>query len=194
MINSYAYYDALSISLKLSDTKPSISEIELHLFGYLACLLSLYKRRPASTWKYEFALTKYAFPFSPSLHKAIDALIINRYFVTHEGIVKTTSTATSEYRELTEFSLYSEREEFLEVACSCALVIPGGNIRDSLTNLPPIKSQMRLEQSADILGDISIRILHDHFEFLYNIIGRTTEDLIIPALAWLYYLDLMGDG
>lgn len=194
MINPYAYYDALSISLKLSDTKPSLSEIEFHLFGYLACLLSLYKLKPASAWKYEFALTRYAFPFSPSLHVAIDALINHQHFLLHEGRVELTGTAKSEYLELSEFSLYADREAFLETACSCALVIPGGNIRDSLANLPQIKSQIKLEQSANILSDFSINILHDHFELLYNTIGKTTEDLIIPALAWLYYLNSSGDA
>ena len=135
MINPYAYFDCLAISTRLQKVFESVAEAEVHLFTYLACLLSLYKKHPASDWEYSYASTKTGSPFSPALAEAVPELVMSGLLRrTNNNYLQITTEGRAEYEFLRTLSQNMGREIFLEGASSSVLALPVGIVKRSNTS------------------------------------------------------------
>ena len=188
MVSPYAAFDSLYISVALgrTDHQPVIAEI--HVFSYLACLLSLYRGQPVSDWGYGFAGTRDGSPFSPEINAAVRALTATGYLhEVNDGIV-ITAIGTAELEALSDLSQNRERGVYLEPACSSALAMPVGLIRHALAQEPTLKPSSRLHTTRPLLEGPYLPRLYDQFSLLGSTIGVEPQDLLIPATVWLGYL------
>jgi len=187
MLNSYAYFDSLSIISRLRDSIGNVTVIEVHLFSYLACLLSLYKGREISEWGYDFAITEYAYPYSGDLDDSIKFLHSKGMIVIDGQTLRLLEPGHRIYSQLKSLQTNSERELFIEGACASALALPVGVIRDVLLQ-DADRNAITLNQSRLLLTDTSLEILHRQFSALSETIGIDASNLMVPAVVWLTYL------
>lgn len=189
MTNHFAYFDALSLVYRLQNSLGNVAQLEIHLFSYLACLLSLYRGMSVTEWGYEFAITKQqTYPYSPNLNDAINLLVHNRKLNETDQYVDLSKIGQTEYEFLSTLSQYSDREVFLDGACSSLLTLPPATIRDALYQDPNIMGAIELSQSRKLLTDSGLDNLHEQFAALSAAIGIEVEDLMVPATIWLTYL------
>ncbi|MCB0171946.1 MAG: hypothetical protein KDJ97_15470 [Anaerolineae bacterium] len=189
MINHYAYFDTLSLVSRLQKQLGEVAQLEIHLFSYLACLLSLYKGRSVTEWGYQFAITKQqTYPFSPDLDSAIRHLIYVGKLNITDQYVNLSDIGQKEYEFMNTLLQYSDREQFLDGSCSSLLSLPVGIIRDALYQDPNIKGSLELSQSRRLLTETGLENLYEQFAALSSTIGVEIEDLMVPATVWLTYL------
>jgi hypothetical protein len=165
---------------------------EIHLFSYLACLLSLYEGKPAAEWGYSFAVTDSGYPFSGDIQDCLQ-------FMTTSGLLHPRDEYAGEYfnvstsgkqeqNNLSQLSEFAEREPFLAGACSSLLALPIGSIRIALKNDLGIKGALALKQARLLLTETTLDLLYEQLGALSNSIGVNTKDLMVPAVVWLTYL------
>src|ERR1700679_3636110 len=114
MVNPYAAFDTLYILAALGTNvkRPVIAEI--HVFAYLAALLSLYRGQPVADWGYGFAGTREGSPFSPEINEAIRALTSAGFLRSNERKIEITDSGMAELSILRDFSQNKERMAYLE--------------------------------------------------------------------------------
>lgn len=188
ILNHYAYYDCLSICRQLQGTLQRVSKVEIHLFAYLSCLLSLYEQQPVSGWGYSFAITEHPYPNSPALDEAMEVLAKKGSLLADGDYLTVTDVGNKELTLLSAFSINSRREPYLYGACSSILALPVGIISEAISQEPDIKGAITLSQSRLLLRDSGLNLLHEQFAELSKDIGVDVEDLMVPAIVWLSYL------
>ena len=188
-MNPYASFDCLAISIRVQPLLGGLSISELNLFAYLACLLSLYKSHPVTDWGYNYMSTKVGAPFSHELTDAAIDLERIGLFKKDRGYLSLTARGRDQYRFLQSLSQNSERDRFVEGACSSVLALPIGMIREALRNEPELNHSTRLHQTKILLEEgPGLQTLYNDFSVLSNAIGLETKDLMVPAVIWLTYL------
>jgi hypothetical protein len=187
MLNSCAYFDSLAIALRISERFGTVIRSEIHLFSYLACLLSLYRARPVSEWSYTFAGTRLGTPFSFDVDSAIDDLIDRALLVETGGFMQLSQEGQEELRELESLQLNHDRLQFITAACDSLLVLPVGLIRKSLMS-DTVSPQTQLAATRPLLDESVVEDLYSTFEQLSRNIGVETDELVVPAVVWLTYL------
>lgn len=188
MVNPYAAFDCLYVSAALGATvrRPVVAEV--HVFAYLACLLSLYRAQPVSDWGYSFAGTRDGSPFSPEIQVAVRAVAAAGYLHFAEGEISITDSGRAELTALQELSQNRERITYLEPACSSTLTMPVGVIRHALSQEPTLKPTSRLATTRPLLEGPYLPRLYEQFAALGHTVGVEHQDLLIPATVWLGYL------
>ncbi|MCP4610371.1 MAG: hypothetical protein GY845_16795 [Planctomycetes bacterium] len=187
MFNPYAYCDSLSIINHLQEQLDSVAIAEVHLFSYLACLLSLYKGQSVSEWGYDFAITRYAYPYSPALNESIDLLIATGKIVDDEHYLRSLEAGRKQHELLLTLSTNSEREPFIKGACASALAWSVGSIHSVLFQKAD-GNAIALKQSRALLTESGLETLYEQFAMLSSAIGVEVENLMVPAVVWLTYL------
>lgn len=188
MLNPYAFFDVLAICVQLSRVIGRITESEIHLLGYLSCLLSLYKKRPVAEWGYYFSGTKFGEPFSFDISKAIENLCNGGQLIRLDNMIEVTEQGIDYYEKLKKFSQNSERSAFLEGACSSLLVLSITQVREALRYEPESNHVRKISVSRLLLDNPLNGELYDHLEALSHSIGVEIKDLMSPAVVWLTYL------
>jgi hypothetical protein len=186
--NPLAYFDALAISVKLQQTFDRTAISEVHLFAYLACLLSLYRGCAASDWGYEFVATENGSPFSADLEEAIVSLVLEGLGEQSDRYLVVTVEGQSVCAELSDFERNRRREEFLSAACASVLALPLGTIRSAMVTDHDMKLATELRDTRRLLTETAVEDLHDAFSALSDEIGIHVRDLMVPAVVWLNYL------
>jgi hypothetical protein len=185
MVNPYAYFDSLSISLRVQNRLGNVAAAEIYLFAYLSCILSLYRMRPASDWQYRFSFTNHGFPYSVELETATKTLVDTGDLVNDGPYLRATEDGHKDHEMLRHLYQNSEREPFIDGACSSLLALPVGVIRNALSQEAELKGAVSLTQSRMLLSDSWIDMLHDEFAALSCAIGIEIKDLMVPAVIWL---------
>jgi hypothetical protein len=188
MVNPYAAFDSLYIASELTGKLQGASVADLHVFAYLGCLLSLYRRRPVADWGYGFAGTRDGSPFSPELESAVRALSAIGYLHLSEGGVKVTATGREELVALQQLSQNRDRIVYLEPACSSGLAMPVGVIHHALAQEPTLRPATSLAATRPLLDGPYLPRLYEQFAVLGRTVGVEHQDLLIPATVWLGYL------
>lgn len=183
-----AYYDCLSIGKKLANHLNNFTSAELHLFSYLSCLLSLYKKKSVSDWGYIFAGTEEGSPFSADIHSSIVLLVRVGCFKQEGNYYTITEKGVAQLNSLSILHLNQQRLEFHEAACSSLLSLPIGVIREALFNEPEIRRAMQLSSSRILLEGPGIEVIYGQFGELSEAIGVEINDLLMPSILWLTYL------
>jgi hypothetical protein len=186
--NTLAYYDAIAISARLQRTFDRTAISEVHLFAYLACLLSLYRGYAASDWGYEFVATENGSPFSAELEEAATSLIVEGLAEESERYLVVTSEGQRICADLSEFERNRWREEFLSASCASVLALPLGAIRSAMVTDQDMRLATELRDTRRLLTETAVEDLHEAFGALSEEIGIHVRDLMVPAVVWLNYL------
>jgi hypothetical protein len=190
MLNPFAFYDILALSNKLQVNLGSCVRSEIHLFSYLSCLLSLYKKCPSADWGYSFAGTEYSSPFCKDIEDAITMAINYGLLIEADQYIQISKRGIQEYQNLFRLRQNIQRETFLDGACSSVLAIPVNILRSSLLSEPGLKTSTQLVSPRLLLDESnpSLVLLYDQFQVLSKTIGVELENLMVPAVLWLTYL------
>lgn len=188
MNNPLAYYDCLSIGIRLSHRLNNFSSAELHLFSYLSCLLSLYKKKPISEWGYLFAGTEDGSPFSTDIYENLNIQVQHGCFKQEGSYYTVTEIGEQQYKFLRDLNINQQRNECHEAACSSLLSFPIGVIREALYNQPEIRNGIKLSSSRILLEGPGIELIYEQFGELSTAIGVEIHDLLMPSILWLTYL------
>lgn len=189
MINPYAAFDCLAVGVKLQEVLEDVADAELHIFTYLACLLSLYRSRPMSDWGYQHTSTQTGAPFSYDLEKGIPQLLRTGFLRrTQNGNLRVTTPGIGEYESLVQFSQNQQREVFLEGACSSILALPVGVVREALSHEPELARAKALSSTRMLLDGPGLSVLYEQFAALSEVVGVDVEGLMTPSVLWLTYL------
>lgn len=185
-----AAFDALTIGRQIHDLPFRASQGEVHLFGYLACLMFLYKNQGigATEWGYAFAATPLGAPFSEELHTEINRLVRTGYLTLHRNELGLTPAGISEQENLERLSLNASRLEFLEAATSSVLVLPPAVIRSALATDHDAVMAESLGKSRDLISPTAIPRLYQDFSALNDALGSSSMDLLSASVLWLTYL------
>ena len=187
-MNYNASYDVLALLHHLSSSVDGADEAELHVFSYLACLLSVYAGHPASDWGYDFIASPAGAPFAVELDDAV-RWAANVGFVASAGARwQLTPEGTAEFRALSELSTHYRRLQFIEPACASTLSIPLGWVRRGINQTPALQSAGRRDSRRYLSDEAAIDALYDQFDVLKRVIRQDVGDLLVPAVVWLEYL------
>lgn len=182
-----ALYDCFSIIRNLEKAMNGISEGEVNLYSYLACLLGLFVGNPSSLWGYGFANTEYGAPYSKELMEALKTLELRGDIIKRHKIYYTTQQGLDIWKAFDMLSQFSEREPFLKAATDSVLALPTSTVRYALYNEPSMKSASLKHKASNLLGSVVTDLLHDQFGALKQVLGDA-RDLFIPATVWMSYL------
>lgn len=187
-LNPFAYSDALAISARLQRTLDDVAPAEVHLFAYLACILSLYKGWPAGNWGYSFARTKTGYPYSVEVDDALKVLNQVGCITNHLDFFTVTDQGEAELEFAMSMTRQTSRLPFIHGACASALALPVGLVRSALLEEPDIRRAILLSSSRMLLDETGVALLHEHFEALSEAVGPTSDSVVVPAMVWLNYL------
>lgn len=189
MINPVAYFDALSLCVRLSKRLTNAAEQEIHLFSYLACLLWLYQGKPVALWGYTYAVTADAYPYSPQIHDALSLLETGGLITSHENILfAATPEGARELEALESLPSLVARASYLDGATSSLIVYPVNVVRGSLQRERSIQQPSIIKQSKALLTPGDVERLYEEFTVLSQAIGIDVNDLMLPAVVWIEYL------
>jgi hypothetical protein len=187
-MNYNASYDVLALLHHLSSSVDGADEAELHVFSYLACLLSVYAGQPANDWGYDFIASPAGAPFAAELDDAV-RWAANVGFIAPVGPRwQLTAEGTVEFSALSELSTHHRRLKFIEPACASTLSIPLGWVRRGIDQTPALHSAARRDSRRYLSDEAAIDALYDQFDVLKRVIRQDVSDLLVPAVMWLEYL------
>src|SRR5580692_11461396 len=124
MLSASAAFDSLYVGFSLERVLHNFAEAEVHLFSYLGCLLSLYRKQPVSNWGYGFSGTRNGAPFSVELNESLAALKSAGMLESDREFLQLTEVGEAECQGLSELSLNQGRLACLAAACGCLLTMP----------------------------------------------------------------------
>jgi hypothetical protein len=185
-LNPTATFDCLFLVHRLQNQLPSIAIPEIHLFGYLACLLWIFREKPVADWDYTFVGTELGAPFSREIDEAVREMLERGYLRREPNYtVGWTELAKDALSELTTLSVYQERLECLEAACASTAAFSVGMVNTALSKEPDLSRSKALPSTRLLLEDAARSQLYGQFEALRNALAGRTADLRLPAVVWL---------
>lgn len=183
-----AFYDGLSISYKLGETLVDFKQEEIHLFSYFSSILFLYKGNPITNWKYNFIIDQNGCPFSAELDEVIKRHKLNGILRQENIYLEMTPKGIKEYYEFRGMKNITEREEYIEASCSTNIVIPYSKTIRALLNDPEI-----IKRKKSGSRKIDIDMAYQQFAELSKAVGVPADDLILPAVTWINYIERMNN-
>ena len=186
--DTLAYTDALAISVRLQRVLDDVAPAEVHLFAYLACLLSLYNRWPAAGWGYSFATTSNGYPYSAQVDQALRSLSKAGAISEDSNFFVVTPRGKEELELLVTLRQFVRRLPFIDGACASTVALPVGVVRNAMLEEPDLKQAVTLRRSQKLLEELGVAKLHEHFEVLRQVVGPTEGATAVPAIVWLNYL------
>jgi hypothetical protein len=187
MANASASFDFLFITGRLCARFGTATLGEIHLFSYLACLLSLFRGQPVADWGYTFAGLDSGSPFSAELQAACPELEVAGLIVGKAETLTITPEGNRELEFLSTLQQFGPRKSYLTAALESLLSFPVGMVRNALSMEPGLRPALRLGGKRALLEETALGQLHEHFEALYSVLGET-HDLLVPSSVWLTYL------
>jgi hypothetical protein len=191
-MNSSSIFDCLAIGNGIQSAMGNFSPEELHIFGYLGCLLSLYRKQSVSEWGYSFIVSEEGVPFSHDIFESFDYVRQLGFLNSHDHYYRLSSVGESVLEQLKSLVQHYKRLPMLEGACESLLAIPMNIVRDAITNVPEIKRATAAKSARKLLVSPGLEQLYKQFQVLSTTFGVEIPDLMIPATAWLSYLAQEG--
>jgi len=183
-----ASYDLLAIAERLERVWDGVTAAELHLVAYVACLLAIYRKRPASDWGYAFIRSPWGAPFSPDLEASCNALRVGGFLDARTDVLTTTPSGRDFLAFLSGGSQHGWRTQFLDGACSSALAVPAGAMRNAVQEEPSLRRSSVHRQPRPLLTAGDTVALYEQFGVLAEVVGTDVSDLMVPSVVWLTYL------
>jgi hypothetical protein len=183
-LNPDATFDGIFMASDLQRDTGTFAAAELHLFGYLACLLWLYRERTLADWGYSFVGTELGAPFSLEIDSAIKELVERGYFVRVQDRLRMSSAAEQYLSEFRALDLNVHRVECLAAACSSTSAFSVGMVGSALAQEPELRRARALPISRPLLEEAAQSQLYEQFEALRDGLKQSI-DLRVPAFVWL---------
>ena len=184
-LNPEATFDTLFVAQRLQIGCATFSAPQLHLVGYLACLLSLYRRQPVTDWGYPFIGTELGAPFSPEIDTAVKELTERGFLSGSRERLQMTGVAEKQLAELRQLALNQERAECLQAACASTSVFSIGMVGSALSQEPELRRAQALPATRLLLEESAQVQLYTQFDALRQALSQRTNDLRLPAVVWL---------
>jgi hypothetical protein len=183
--NPNATFDCLFIAQRLQSQSVAFTGPALHLFAYLACLLSLYRRNIVSDWGYTFVGTELGAPYSLEIDSAMKDLHGCGFFLQAGGRLSMTTAAELTLNEFAGLEINQDRAQCLEAACSCVSAFSIGMVTSAMSKEPELERSKLVPSSRMLLEDAALSQLYTQFEALRVNLGEQIADLRLPAVVWL---------
>lgn len=180
-----ATIDSLFIAHHLQEEMGGFSAAELHLFGYLACLLWLYSGRVVTDWGYSFVGTELGAPFSVDINSAVNLLVERGYFAQVSEHLRMSGPAEHSLQEFSGLALAQGRLECLQAACASTAALSAGMVGSALAQEPDLKRAQLTPMSRPLLEDLARSQLYSQFDALRKALDQKGDDLRMPAVVWL---------
>ena len=182
-----SYFDAVSILQGAPASVVPMSVVEMHLYGYLACVLALFRGRALSEWGYAYSVTAEGFPFSVDLDAARRSLT-RRGLASEDalGLVRAERPQLAEEAALlSRMRTLGQREELVRAATACALAFPIGAIRYAINQSPGMALPVSLGQRGTLMQADDVALLYEEYRAVRQVLGPDVDDLLSPAVLWL---------
>lgn len=182
-----AFYDSLSLAHKLDDILDGFKLEEIHLFSYFSSILFIYKGNALTDWKYKYIIDESGYPFSSNLNTAIERHNQNGFFDKNKSgdFYLITSRGTDEFNKFKQMPSFKKREEYIDAACTTNILVPSSQTLRALLNDPEISKAKRLQNKQWLDQSDTYR----KFQEISEAVGVISEDLIIPAVTWVNYIN-----
>ena len=179
-----AFFDSLYLAKKLDDFLDGFKTEEIQLFAYFSLILHIYKGGDQFSWRYRFIVDEKGFPFSSDLYNAIDRHIKNGLFEQRNDYCIITGRGVDEFNKFKILSKFSKREFILNAACTTSILIPFSETRKALLNDPNLIKAKQMGGKREIDDVVYVR-----FKEISEAIGAPIDDVIIPAMTWINYIN-----
>lgn len=187
-----AGYDALFVTEALSRFAGGAAAVELHLFSYLACLVSVYGERPAEDWLYPFVATPAGAPFAEVLAEETDRLRAAGRLLDEGPLLVLSDDGRAELELFGDFASVRPRTPYLEAACAAASLLPLPTVAHAVSHEPGLRHALSAEASRQLLGDAELMLVDEQFGAVTEALAERSgehRDLLVPTTLWLSYLD-----
>lgn len=190
-----AIYDTLYIGQRLQNKIEDFTESEIHFFAYFGCLLSLYDGKTTDDWRYSFVKTQLGSPFSHEIQLAIETLNANSSIRNTQNsdnyyMLDTNGSLLLKFLEA-NISISSSRKTYLNAVCNSISLVPFSYIKDAVSKEPVLHSAGNSQAKRILLenSNPATQVLYSQFKELKLVLEEKYNDLIIPAVVWLEYLN-----
>ncbi len=180
-----AFFDSLSLAQKLNNFFDGFKLEEIHLFSYFSSFLYCYSGKSIATWEHSY-IAENGFPFSNTINDAIIRHIQNGLFENKGEYYIISGRGTDEFNKFKNLPTFLEREEWLNAACTTAILVPYKQAVRALLNEPNLKKQIELHNNAWL----DQKSYYPKFKEINEALGIKTQDLLIPAITLINSLDL----
>lgn len=192
--NMEAKFDCLLIGSRLTRLNGTFTPSGIHLFGYLACLLSIYKQYNASDWGYGFIGTELGAPFSMELSRAIEESLKLGYFHRSEQRLVATRFADDMLSDFLPLTFTKNRVECVGAACASTAGLSVGMVWHALSNEPDLSRAHTTPANRPLLENGAQHQLYSQFSTLRSALQNRGGDLRVPAMVWLTSLYRLGES
>ena len=163
-----------------------ISIAEMHLYAYLANLVSLNRGVAVSEWGYGFSVTAEGFPFAHDLEQARANLIWRSIIREDHGDLRPEEEfLAAELSFLDGLVQSGRRKEWFNDAFSCALNLPKGAVRDAISRSPGVSLSFRQRRASTLLKETDVANIYEEFALIRKVLGSAAEDVLQPVVVWL---------
>lgn len=191
-VRAGAGYDALFVTETLSRFAGGAAAVELHLFSYLACLISLYDHRSVEEWLYPFVATPAGAPFAEVLAQETEQLRAAGLLLDEGPLLVLSEQGQVELELLGGFSSARARTPYLEAACAAASLLPLPTVAHAVSQEPGLRHALGADASRELLGDAELMLVDEQFGAITEALAERSgehRDLLVPTTLWLSYLD-----
>ena len=184
------YIDTVWLGLNMPRSLAPVSKIDMHLFSYFACVISLLGGRPINNWMYRYTITDDGFPYSADLDDAIDMSIKNGLFKIKPDntLAFQRNALEAELDLITNIrSSISDRFEFLRTSLRASLLLPIGKIRNSISVTDSSKNiYQTLNQGRFVFEDESeISSIYAEYESVLDAFEDHNHGALSPLIVWI---------
>ena len=181
-----AFFDSLSLAKKLDEFLDGFKIEEIQLFAYFSLILHVYNGGDSASWGYNFIVDEKGYPFSDALNNAIERHRKNGIFEKKEkaDYCIITGRGVDEFNRFKNLSDFANREKMVNASCTTSILIPFAETRKALLNDPSLLSAKQLGGKREIDNAV-----YSKFKEISDAIGAPIDDVIIPAISWINYIN-----
>jgi hypothetical protein len=186
-----ASFDVLALTGAVGSSTNGLTQGELQVLDYLACLMALYDGRTPSWWGFGFSVTETGAPFAHELSTAASSLIDTGWLSRDGRVYRLTRSGGPELEFQGTLALHRPRARYLTAATSSALAMPLPELSDALSYEPGLARAMTYIRRKQLLDETSLTLLAGQFRALTEGLKRDPhkrDDLMVPTIVWLTYL------
>lgn len=190
-----AGFDVLVIADRLTNTEGGAAPAELHVFSYLACLMSLYDGSEPERWSYDFVATPAGAPYALALARECDRLRAAGRLLDRSDLLILSRQGLEDVTQLRVFASLAQRERYLEASCSATKLLPLPSIADALSFEPQLSRALEAPATRELFKPAGQALLDVHFRALADALRERspdTSDLLVATTVWLAYLSTSG--
>jgi hypothetical protein len=179
-----AFFDSLSLAKKLDEFLDGFKTEEIHLFAYFSLILHVYNGKDSTSWGYNFIVDEKGYPFSDALNNAIDRHIKNGIFEQRADYYIITGRGVDEFNRFKNLEDFANREKMANASCTTSILIPFSETRKALLNDPNLSKAKILGGKREIDNTVYVK-----FKEISDAMGAPIDDVIIPAISWINYIN-----